>query len=267
MSITPYKRVTSDDVTGDWAKDSQLLTGVVGRFMSDTQESMSGGLQMGQNVTAEYKTVNINTPASDWTAMTLLNGWTSTVAVSNGFAAPRWRYSANGIQLSGGFEYNGGVGAPTLPLTLAQLPANLVDFNEDAIFWSQITVAGPANDSGAAVLRLDPTGALSVRSIQGLTPATVVFCGLDGVTFPAPLLALPQTQPALSCFPVQYQTKLPGGQARQVEQVKVLDLAGPYPVSVGQPAWYCDGKGNIVINDLKGLALGRHYQVTFRGMP
>lgn len=258
MSIPPYKRVSSSNVTGDWAKDSELVTGVVGRFMSDTQEGLAGGLQMGQNVTAEYKTVTIITPPSDWTTIALLNSFTSTTASSNGFANPRWRYAYDGIQLSGGFEL---AGVPGVPIQIGQLPAGLVDFNEDSIVWLETSTPS----SGAGLIRLDKTGSLTLRAALG--GGNLTFCSLDNVLFAAPLVAQPQTMTPLSCFPIAYMTSLPGGQARQVEVVRVLDTARQTPLSVWEPAWYCDGQGHIVVTDMKGLSLGRQYQVTFRAMP
>lgn len=265
MSTPTYKRVSQQDVTGQWQEDSNLLTGVAGRFMSDTQETLAGGVQMGTNVTAEYKTIAVTTPASDWTTMALLNSFTSSVAVSNGFAAPRWRYSANGIQLSGAFEYNAGVGAPAVPSSIALLPTGLVDFNEDSIVWVEGTVVAGVS-VGSGLIRLDKNGNLSLRSTEGLSFLTLTFCALDNVCFAAPALALPQTMAPLSCFPITYMTGLPGGQARQVELCHALD-SNFRTLSLPQPAWHCDGKGNISIDNQPGLALGQMYQLTYRGMP
>lgn len=254
MTTPVYKRVTSDDVTGDWSIDAQLLTGPNGRATSDMAELLTGKAKIGANLQAEFKTLTISTPPSDWNVMSLLNSFTSTTAVSNGFAAPRWRYSAAGIQLSGGFEK---AAPPAVPLAIAALPAGLVDVNEDSIVWLETSTPF----GGAGLIRLDAAGSLTLRAAGG--GGNLVFCGLDNIIF-----AAPKTQtPALSCFPVSWKTSLPGGRPTQVEVMKAVDVATLVSVPTSNPAWSTDGNGNITIANIQGLALGRTYQITCRAMP
>ncbi len=234
------------------------------RQFDATRVNLAGGLTRA-NGAGQDLTITINTPATDWITLNLAAGWTSTVAQSNGFAPPRFRWVDGTLFFDGACEFIGTVVG--LPITVVNTPAlggniptGAVTFNTDPVAWVNVNSGAYA---AAGLLRVDSSGVLSLRSAGTSSPATpwaqITFLGMN-FSIATPGLVTP----ALSCFPITVQTTVQ--QPTRVTVSKILDVTTPVPalvaVSPGGLYWDVGAPGQVVIKNLAGLALGRQYAVT-----
>lgn len=259
---TPLNLRTEDFAADDL--DLDRLFQQLNQASQDTSQALST-IQNGTQIIA----FQVNTPASDWIPMPLLSPWTTTLAVSQGFAALRYRYVPGGVYLDGGCETNGGAGpAVAIPSAICNVPSGWkVDFNTTLTPWTQIT--SPSTAGGMGLVRATPAGQIVLRAAATFFPAGPWI--VQAVLFDN-FLSLPTfVAPPMACFPVALKTTIakPSG----FEIMHIVDLDAPAPnaattqttaIGAGVPDWGMAASGQLVIRNIPGLALGRRYSVTAR---
>jgi len=238
------------------------------RQFDQNRACLAGGVDS-NNLAAKDVTFTVNVPGTEaWISINnqLGSGWTSTTAVSNGFAAPRYRVNASGqLQFSGAMEHNAALGA--LPVTLVSgLP--VTQYNEDMITWIQVFDGSGNKFQGTALVRMDNSGALTLRawsvtSTSGSGTANAVeFLSLDNI-FYTPLLPNPGVY---SVFPIT--VPVPFSKPSAVELLQIQDTgSSPPPTILGGIDWTWGDFQKIVVRNVTGLVIGRQYQVTLRVWP
>lgn len=208
-------------------------------FLKSTQSALARGLTQSENGNAAIHTLTVSTIASQWTLVSsFANSWT---ALGGGNQAPRYRKDALGNVFLGGALTGG-----TSNATAFTLPAN---FSPDAgLQFSVFNYTGSA--PAAASVKVFASGAVSP-----FCPTSSTQLWLDGATF----LAADPTPISNLASPVTFAH----GLARRCTDLiitQALDQAGKLPPPV-TPTWKDDGKGNVVISNLAGLAYGETYSL------
>lgn len=239
----------------------QLLPQLQRQFDA-VRTNLAAGLTR-SNTAGQDLQVSISTPASDWITCHLKTGFTSSLAVTNGFNAPRYRYAQGALYFDGACEWNNGVGTVPVPTQfIDQLPVLVTGsagVNSD-VSGNWINIAGTY--AASALIRYEgQNGQLSIRSAGTAAPASpwqILFLSIT-CQFPTPGLVVPP----LSCFPLTVSTTVTKPTRITVSQI--TDVTTPVPahvaVSPGSLYWTPGDPGTFTIQNLAGLALGRQYIV------
>lgn len=214
-------------------------------FVSDVGGALSKQLLMGDNVAADYKTVDVTAPVQPWITVPtpLSNSWVALNAAS--YNAPAYRITPEGrVYVRGAVKD----GTDTTGTVMFTLPSGYRPSREERFVISSNGVFGEVaiQTDGDVVL------------ITG--DSANVF--LDNISFdatsPAPVPAFTGTG-----WPISFTHSLPRP-PQEVRVARAKALAADSEIALtGNPDWTLDLKGNVIIRSVPGLTPGRKYRLTF----
>jgi len=244
MSFLTGFKLTRDDypTQAEWI---ERLLRPLNLFSQSAVNAVNGGLIVGQNVMATYKTVRVTAPDLPWSNLTPQNGWTN----------------VSGAELSYFYDEKGTVyfrgqitaGTKTDGTTIFTMPSGLYPkYN--------LRLTLPHDDKNAAQGLLSSTdGTMKIYNVTGAA-ATLFFMGVFyyAATPPPPLayegpdwqikLATDMPIPVKACFLAQ-----------------AVDVANALNVSSGVSGvqWESTSRNEISVKRVNGLTPRRQYDLTF----
>lgn len=215
-------------------------------FLRNTAQSLTGGLTVSQNSNAQLKTVTVTTPATDWAALTLANGWTPFAnSIANQYRVDQW---TGEVQFKGLIK-GGSIGAGK------SFHSNVLNPPPQ-----EIILVGIGNNGSADVIqdvRAETTG------LTGLFAGSNSWLALDNLKY---MPAVPKPG-VLSCFPFNVVTTVAQPQGVTIESVTDTS-SNPVPVALGGVHWQNQtqgtGSNSIQILNIPGLLFGRTYSITLQ---
>jgi hypothetical protein len=261
---------------------------IVNPFFQGIVNALDGSLSIA-NLNGEIIAFSITTPSltppgaagpigsgGDWVSLALSQGWSSSIANSQGFSSPRYRINADGqIQFSGACEYQTAIinATPTPMTALGALP--VTGYNEDMMGWIQVFNNAGNGENGVALLRVDPNGQLTFRSKSTVassgtgTANSIQFLSLANM-FYTPATPVPGV---LACWPIN--VRLQGNQVPvDIWITAIADTAAAAnagsaspPFAPGGLVWHPinttqqTGVNMVSIDNIPNLRLGRTYNI------
>lgn len=242
MAAPPgVKKISSDDLSGDWSQDSTKLLSRLNSFLSDSGTIFQGGVGLTSNAGCQKIQFTVQTP-DPWVTPTLSGAWTAFPGQT-----PQYRITNDGAVVGRGAAHNG-----VITTTLWTMPSAL---------WPFVDANLPTESNGAY-------GKLTVLSSNGTVNAAVgsnVFFSLSSLSY-YPSIPVPYVA---SCWPRLVACTLPGGQAAKLDLGPIVDVTAGSSALAFTPlglSWH-NAKGQISVDNIPGLLPNRTYSVTLYAWP
>lgn len=214
-------------------------------FSQSTMNAVNGGLIVGQNVMATYKTSRVTIPALPWITISPQSSWTNVAADPVGYY----------VDADGCVNFKGSMtaGTKTDATTIFTMPASLYPA-ADARFGI------PHDDKNSAQGLLSKTdGTMKIFNVTG-SAATLFFTSIYYFA------AIPPAPPAFigPDWPLKLATDMPlPVQACFVGRVVDTETDEVKSVAVSGCHWEATQRGEIQIKRVDGLTPERTYDITF----
>jgi hypothetical protein len=230
--------------------DVDKLFQVLNPFLQQVGSTTAKGTALGQNIDGQLATISVQTPASDWIALTYTAPWVD----FNASNAAGYRVDATGTAWLRGLAKSGTafsqIGAVPATIAPAQTHRTIVTASRSATtFSAQLDVGGAGGQAGQVLLFQAGTAGAGTFDQAGLDCSWPTATGAPGV---------------LSCFPNNVRLKdgkKPAfviAQARNQRTQQVDVTMSPAWTYLGQGA-----TGNLLrIDNLPGLALATPYTIS-----